>query len=96
MKYPTEILRNYIKDTIFECMISLKEHTLIWLHNALQNLPESLLSINEKKEILERLNKIDLSKLSKENEEEDEDEDEDKKVKIEKKFVKAFDLFEFR
>jgi len=93
VKFPNEVLRNYILDVVFISFIKLKEHTLVWLESAFQSLPEVILTQNEKQDLLKSLNAIDVSILKLKNK----DDDESKKLeKILAKFSKIFDLFEYR
>ena len=73
--------------------LKLKENTLIWLDIAFQSVPEAILSISEKQDILKSLNAIDVSILKWKNKD---DEESSKLDKIHAKFSKVVDLFEYR
>lgn len=93
IKYPEEQLRIYILDIIFASFTKLKEHTLQWLENVLQEVPDGILNLSEKQDMLRALNDIDVSNLKKKNKDEEESE---KIQKLSERFSSIFDFFEFR
>lgn len=70
--YPQELLRNYTLDVFWKSFTKLRDNTLIWFENAFNEIPESILSQSEKKEMLESLNKVG-PKTDEENSDDDND-----------------------
>ena len=65
----------------------------MWIEEAFIETPESILSTNEKQDLLKSLNEIDVSTLKHRNKDEEES---NKLSKITEKFQEVFDFFEYR
>lgn len=59
LKYPSEKERFFILDVLFSGLLTLKEQTIYWIGEGLRLVPEGILTIGDKEDLLRKLNNLE-------------------------------------
>ncbi len=93
IRYPSQEEREYIMDVLFASFIRINEYFLVWLNQAMQLVPEDILTAQEKANLIKQLSKIKVDQL---NPRQKSKEEKAENTKVFKQFDKCFDLLDYR